>query len=129
MRTFSFFIHKAYSSTPSLVFEIASDEETVKRLAWQALAASVSSLAVEVRENDRLLFSLDRNGVSWPAHRSSGRPGGTAAVPLANRPDGRLQRVERGTVCVRWTRSRPDFQPQRERRVRSGARQPGCIGT
>jgi hypothetical protein len=69
MRTFSFFVHRVYASTPSLIFEIASDEETVKRLARQALAASASSLAVEIREEDKLLYSLDRNGVSWPAHR------------------------------------------------------------
>jgi hypothetical protein len=69
MRTFSFFLHTVKSSTPSLMFEISSDEETVKWLARQALAASASSLAVEIREQERLLYSLDRNGVSWPNHR------------------------------------------------------------
>jgi hypothetical protein len=68
MRTFSFFIHTSFSSVPALMLEAATDEATIRRLAEIALAESPSRLLVEVREDDRLLFSLDRNGVAWRAH-------------------------------------------------------------
>ena len=73
MRTFSFFIHTASSTVPMLFIEAATDELTVRRLARAALAESSSRLMVEVREEDRLLFTLDRNGASWASHES--RPG------------------------------------------------------
>jgi hypothetical protein len=69
MRTFSLLIHHAYSSTPTLMFEFASDEVPLRSLAEKALAASQSRLAVEIREEDRLVFSLDRNGATWPGSR------------------------------------------------------------
>ena len=65
MRTFSFFIHTTFSAVPALMLEAATDEATVRRLAEIALAESPSRLLVEVREEDRLLFSIDRNGVAW----------------------------------------------------------------
>ena len=61
MRTFSLYIHNAQSTTPSLAFEMASDEETVRTLAAGMLAESPNHLLVEVREEDRLLFTLDRD--------------------------------------------------------------------
>lgn len=73
MRAFSFFIHHAGSATPELMFEIASDEDRLRALAAMALAESKDHIAVEVREEDRLLFSVDRNGVVWS--RSDSRPG------------------------------------------------------
>lgn len=63
MRTFSLFIHNADSTTPTLMMEVASDLDRVRTLAQAALAGSARRLAV--REDDHLVFSLDRNGVSW----------------------------------------------------------------
>jgi hypothetical protein len=68
MRIFNVFIHTTLSAVPSLMMEAASDEPTMQRLAEIALAESPSRLLVEVREEDRLLFSIDRNGVSWRRH-------------------------------------------------------------
>jgi len=68
MRTFSFFIHTMESTVPSLLFELSSDETTARSLAEEALAESSNRLLVEVREEDRLLFSIDRNGASWTHH-------------------------------------------------------------
>ena len=65
MRTFSLFIHNADSATPTLMMEVASDLVRVRALAQAALVSSTRRLAVEVREDDHLVFSLDRNGVSW----------------------------------------------------------------
>ena len=50
------------------MLEAATDEPTMQRLAEIALAESPSRLLVEVREEDRLLFSIDRNGVAWRRH-------------------------------------------------------------
>jgi hypothetical protein len=69
MRTYSFFIHNAGSSPPTLMFEFASDEVKLRSLAEKALAESPHHLAVEIREEDRLVFSLDRNGATWPVNR------------------------------------------------------------
>lgn len=69
MRTFSFFIHTAASSTPTLEFELAGDEVSLRCLAERALRELPHRLAVEIREDDRLVFSLDRNGTTWPVHR------------------------------------------------------------
>lgn len=65
MRTFSLFIHHQNSVVPTMHMEVADDLGRVRALAEQALAESSHRLAVEVREDDRLVFSLDRNGVSW----------------------------------------------------------------
>ncbi len=62
MRTFSLYIHSSRSATPTLAFEMASDEDTVQAMAEPALAESRDRLLVEVREEDRLLFTLDRDG-------------------------------------------------------------------
>lgn len=74
MRTFSFFIHTASSTVPALHIESLTDEETARAFARSALAESSSRLMVEVREEERLLFTLDRNGASWassPERRAS----------------------------------------------------------
>ena len=68
MRVFSFFIQHSNSVTPTLMFEVASDEARVRALAEAALAESPHRLAVEVREDDRLLFTVDRSDVSWGDH-------------------------------------------------------------
>jgi hypothetical protein len=65
MRTFSLYIHSTLSAIPALMFEIVSDEAKVRLLAERALSASPDRLLVEVREEDRLRFSIDRNGVAW----------------------------------------------------------------
>lgn len=65
LRMFSLFIHNADSTTPTLIMEVASDLDRVRTLAQAALVSSKRRLAVEVREDDQLVFSLDRNGVSW----------------------------------------------------------------
>lgn len=70
MRTFSFFIHTASSTVPALLIQSLTDEETARTLARTALAESSSRLMVEVREEDRLLFTMDRNGASWASHES-----------------------------------------------------------
>ncbi len=67
---FSFFIQHSNTATPTLMFEVASDEAQVRALAKAALAESPHRLAVEVREDDRLLFTVDRSDVSWVDHRS-----------------------------------------------------------
>lgn len=67
MRTFSFFIHTAGSSTPTLMFDVVGDEVPLQSLAERELRESPSRLAVEIREEDRLVFSLARNGTTWPA--------------------------------------------------------------
>ena len=69
MRTYSFFIHSTGSAPPTLMFKFASDEVTMKSLAEKALAESPNHLAVEIREEERLIFSLDRNGATWPGKR------------------------------------------------------------
>jgi hypothetical protein len=71
MRTYSFFIHHADSSTPTLMFETAGEEVSLRALAEKALGESPKRLAVEIREEDRLVFSLDRNGASWPVQRGA----------------------------------------------------------
>jgi hypothetical protein len=71
MRTFSFFVHHAGCSTPTLMFEFASDAATMRSLAEKAFADSPSPLAIEIREDDRLVLSLDRNGETRPGRRSS----------------------------------------------------------
>jgi hypothetical protein len=62
MRTFSFYIHSRACVTPSLSFETAADETSVEMIAVRALAESPRRLLIEVREEDRLLFTLDRLG-------------------------------------------------------------------
>ena len=81
MRTFSLFIHNADSTTPTLMMEVASDLDRVRTLAQAALAASTRRLAVEVREDDHLVFSLDRNGVSWGGSHGDLSIGNRAFVP------------------------------------------------
>jgi hypothetical protein len=80
MHTYSFFIHHAGSSTPELMFEFASDQAVLRSLAERALAESGNCLAVEIREEDRLVFCLDRNGATWPVQRQRFR---TEALPCA----------------------------------------------
>jgi hypothetical protein len=65
MRAFSIFIHHASSSTPSLMLEVVSDWGILKAFAEKMLAESRDRIAVEIREDDRLVFILDRNGVTW----------------------------------------------------------------
>jgi hypothetical protein len=76
LRRFSFYIHTAQSLAPSFLFELQSDEAAVRSLAERALFESPNRLLVEVREDDRLLFSIDRNGASWRRreNRRSKRP-------------------------------------------------------
>ena len=62
MRIFALYVHSDQSSTPSLAFEIASDEKTVQMMAERVLAESTNRLLVEVRQEDRLLFTLDPEG-------------------------------------------------------------------
>jgi hypothetical protein len=69
MRTYSFFVHNAGSTPPTLLFECAGDEVKLRSLAEKALAESPHHLAVEIREAERLVFSLDRNGATWPGKR------------------------------------------------------------
>ena len=70
MRTYSFFVHTVSSTVPTLLIKAATDDMTARRLAKAALAESTERLMVEVREDDRLLFTLDRNGASWDHHES-----------------------------------------------------------
>ncbi|HEY2660201.1 MAG TPA: hypothetical protein VGI79_10790 [Caulobacteraceae bacterium] len=65
MRAFSFFAHQTGCSSPTLMFEIACDEPTAHALARKALEESPSRLAIEIREENRLVFSVDRNGAEW----------------------------------------------------------------
>jgi hypothetical protein len=69
MRTYSLFVHSAGSAPPTLMFEFTADEVKLRSLAERALAESPHHLAVEIREEERLVFSLDRNGASWPGKR------------------------------------------------------------
>ena len=62
MRTFSLYIHSRERATPSLAFELASDETAAQEVAARVLAESSTRLLVEVCEEGRLLFTLDRNG-------------------------------------------------------------------
>ena len=71
MRTYSFFIPHAGSSTPTLEFELAGDEVSLRSLAEHALSESPSRLAVEIR----------------PIHQLSGPLRGREAV-LGHRPAG-----------------------------------------
>jgi len=71
MRTLSFFIHSSSSVVPTLLIEAVTDDFTARRLARAALAESANRLMVEVREEDRLLFTLDRNGASWVSQERS----------------------------------------------------------
>jgi hypothetical protein len=47
------------------MLEHSNDHAKARRIAELALAESASSLLVEVRENDRLLFRLDRKRPSF----------------------------------------------------------------
>ncbi len=67
MRTFSLFIHHQGSTTPTLHMEVADSLDLVCALAKKALAESPHRTAVDVREDDRLMFSLDRKGAIWSA--------------------------------------------------------------
>jgi hypothetical protein len=68
MRTFSFYIHDVRHVVPTLAFITASDEQRAREIAKERLMESLDHLAIEVRENDWLLFSLDRNGTDWINH-------------------------------------------------------------
>jgi hypothetical protein len=70
MRTFSFYIHDVRHIVPTLAFAIVSDEQRAREVAKERLMESLDNLAVEVRENDLLLFSLDRNGAMWVNHEA-----------------------------------------------------------
>jgi hypothetical protein len=65
MRTFSFYIHDARHIVPTLAFVTVSDEQKARELAKERLMESLDHLAIEVREDDWLLFTLDRNGAMW----------------------------------------------------------------
>jgi hypothetical protein len=65
MRNFSLFVHTLNSEAPTLLLGLWCDPGSAIWLAERALAESPDRLLVEVREDDRLRFSLDRNGVSW----------------------------------------------------------------
>ena len=69
MPIFSVFIHSELSSRPTSTIEVASEIDQVRTLAERALAYSADRLAVEVRLEDQLVFTLDRNGLSWPANQ------------------------------------------------------------
>ena len=90
MRTFSLYFHSDQSTTPTLAFEIASDEATVRMMAERGLKESSHRLLVEVREADRLLFTLERDGslyrnprlepLSPTAHPAAAQPSATGAA-------------------------------------------------
>jgi hypothetical protein len=65
MRTYSLFTYNTRSTVPTLWFEVVADETRARALAERAFAESPDQERVEVREDDRLVFALDRN------HRSS----------------------------------------------------------
>ena len=65
MRMFSLFIRHLDSATPTMHMEVADDLDGARRIAQLALQDSPNRLAVEIREEDRLVFSLDRNGATW----------------------------------------------------------------
>ncbi|QUD88197.1 hypothetical protein [Phenylobacterium montanum] len=81
MRVFSLYAHRVYSIVPDLVLDVVDDFDQARHLAHQILRQPPVPLAVEVREDARLLFSLDRNGVSWPAR------GETVQSPAGLEPD------------------------------------------
>ena len=66
MRTFSLFIHHKGSSTPGLQVEATDGMEPLIRIAREVLYESDSRGRVEVREEDRLVFILARDGLVWP---------------------------------------------------------------
>jgi hypothetical protein len=68
MRTFSFYIHDVRHTLPTLAFVTVSDEQRAREIARERLMESPDHLAIEVREDDGLLFSLDRNGALWTDH-------------------------------------------------------------
>ena len=70
MRTFSFYIHDVRHIVPTLAFVALSDEQRAREIAKERLMESLDHLAVEVREDDCLLFSLDRNGAMWINHEA-----------------------------------------------------------
>lgn len=83
MRTFSFYIHDVRHIVPTLAFVTVSDEQTARDMAKERLMESLNHLAIEVRENDWLLFSLDRNGAMWINHEARES---MSATPLAAAP-------------------------------------------
>jgi hypothetical protein len=91
MRLLSFFVHENGAAIPSLMFEIAADDDTLKTLALAALGADPNRVLVEVRDADRLLFCLHRNGVSWPGskHQPQTLPGVVAAPKAGSQGDSR----------------------------------------
>jgi hypothetical protein len=72
MRTFSFYIHDVRHIVPTLAFVTVSDEQSAREIAKARLMESLDHLAIEVREDDSLLFSLDRNGAEWINHAARG---------------------------------------------------------
>lgn len=88
MRNFTFYIHTTLSVSPSLLCEVQSDEAGARFLARRVLAESVHRLLVEVREDDRLVFCLDRNGASW-SRRDDGFPAAPGAADAGLNQDGR----------------------------------------
>jgi hypothetical protein len=83
MRTFSFYIHDVRHTLPTLAFVTVSDEQKAREIAKERLMESLDHLAIEVREHDWLLFSLDRNGTMWINHESKAREKAPAAYPAA----------------------------------------------
>jgi hypothetical protein len=55
------------------MFDFASDVMSLEALSEKALTACPHRLAIEIREADRLVFSLDRNGATWPGGRNRHR--------------------------------------------------------
>jgi hypothetical protein len=74
MRTFSLYIHSGERATPSLAFEMASDESAAQLAAARVLAESPTRLLVEVCEEDRFLFTLDREGCLSRSPPVGGQP-------------------------------------------------------
>jgi hypothetical protein len=78
MRTFSFYIHDVRHSVPTLAFVTVADERKARAIAKELLMESLDHLAIEMREDDHLLFHLDRNGAVWT------RPGvGESPSPMS----------------------------------------------
>ena len=71
MRTFSFYIHDVRHIVPTLAFVTVSDEKRARGIAEERLMESRHHLAIEVRENDRLLFSLDRRSAPLITHEAT----------------------------------------------------------
>jgi hypothetical protein len=80
MRTFSFYIHDVRHTLPTLAFVTVSDELRAREIAKERLMESLDHLTIEVRENDDLLFSLDRTGAMWINHEARNS---TSTSPLA----------------------------------------------